>query len=147
MNKTQERALNWLIQEGHKKQDITFKQSSPCFFIKDKKYDVKRLYGNQIIFYNNQYKQLKKFPNTTILVFRDNESSPYQKINFSEIKDLPSRYKDIEINWVDISTQVRTLRISDKTKERLQEHGKMGEDFDNLINRLLDTLEKHERKK
>ena len=146
MNKTQERALNWLISEGYKKQDILFKQSSPCFFTKDKKFDVKRLYGNQIIFYNNQYKQLKKFPNTTILIIRDNESSPYLKINFNEIKNLPSSYKDIEINWVDIDTQVKTIRLSAKTKSRLQEHGKMGEDFENLINRLLDTIE-NERKK
>ncbi|MAG52717.1 MAG: hypothetical protein CMH62_02025 [Nanoarchaeota archaeon] len=144
MNKTQERALNWLISEGHKKQNIIFKQSSPCFFVKEKKFDVKRLYGNQIIFYNNQYSQLKKNPSTIILVFRDNESSPYLKINFQEIKDLPSTYKDIELNWVDINTKVKTLRVSEKTKERLQEYGKMGEDFDQLLNRLLDKIKKNE---
>ena len=45
MNKTQERALNWLIAQGNKKNEIIFKQSSPCFYIKDKQYDVKRLYS------------------------------------------------------------------------------------------------------
>ncbi|MBU2639602.1 MAG: hypothetical protein KKG75_02740 [Nanoarchaeota archaeon] len=145
MNKTQERALNWLITQGYKKQDIIFKQSSPCFFVKEKKYDIKRLYGNQIIFYNKQYSQLKKQSSTIILIFRDNESEPYLKINFSEIKDLPSRYKDIEINWVDISTKVRTLRVSEKTKDRLQGYGKMGEDFDTLLNRLLEIVDKNEK--
>jgi hypothetical protein len=144
MNKTQERALNWLISQGHKKQDIIVKQSAPCFFIKDKKFDVKRLYGNQIIFYNNQYTNLKNNPDTVILVFRDNESSPYLKIDFNEIENLSSSYKDIEINWVDIKSQIKTLRVSEKTKSRLQEYGKMGEDFDNLINRLLDKMDKNE---
>ena len=141
MNKTQERALNWLISNGNKKQDITFKQTAPCFFIKEKSYDVKRLYGNQIIFYNKQYQELKKHTNTIILIFRDNEPTPYLKINFSEIKDLPNKYKDVEINWVDTENKVKTIRVSEKTKSRLQSHGKMGEDFNTLLNRILDTIE------
>ncbi len=145
MNRTQERALNWLVAQGYKKQDIIFKQSSPCFIIKEKKFDVKRLYGNQVIFYNKQYLKLKKSSNTVILVFKDNELEPYLKINFQEIKDLPSHYKDIEINWVDIDTKVKTVRISEKTKSRLQEYGKMGEEFDHLINRLLDIIDKNEK--
>lgn len=141
MNKTQERALNWLISQGYKKQEIMFKQSSPCFSIKDKKFDVKRFYGNQIIFYNKQYSELKKNPNTIILIFRDNENEPYLKINFNELKSLPSNYKGIELNWVDIDNEVKTIRVSEKTKSRLQDYGKMGEDFDQLINRLLDLIE------
>ena len=141
MNKTQERALNWLISQGYKKQEIVFKQNSPCFIIKDKKFDVKRFYGNQIIFYNKQYVELKKNPNTIILVFRDNENEPYQKINFSELKNLPVNYKGIELNWVDIDSEVKTIRVSERTKSRLQNYGKMGEDFDQLINRLLDLIE------
>lgn len=141
MNKTQERALNWLISQGYKKQEIVFKQSSPCFSIKDKKFDVKRFYGNQIIFYNKQYAELKKNPNTIILIFRDNENEPYLKINFNELKSLPSHYKGIELNWVDIDNEVKTIRVSEKTKSRLQNYGKMGEDFDQLINRLLDLIE------
>ncbi len=143
MNKTQEIALNWLTTQGYKKNEIVFKQSSPCFFIKDKHYDVRRLYGNQIIFYNRQYIQLKKHSQTIILVFRDNEHEPYLKINFLDLKDLPSNYKGIEINWVDVNNKVRTIRVSEKTKSRLQEYGKMGEDFNQLINRLIDTIEKN----
>jgi hypothetical protein len=138
MNKTQERALKWLREQGHK--DILIKQSSPCFFVKDKKFDVKRLYGNQIIFYNNQYLQLKKHPETTILILRDNEQEPYLKINFKEIESLPKSHKGIEINWVDIENKVKTIRVSEKTKERLQSYGKMGEDFDQLLNRILNKI-------
>lgn len=143
MNKTQERALNWLIAQGNRKNEIIFKQSSPCFYIKDKQYDVRRLYGNQIIFYNRQYTQLKKYLHATILVFRDNENEPYLKINFSDLKDLPNNYKGVEINWVDVNNKVKTIRVSEKTKYRLQEYGKMGEDFNQLINRLIDTIEKN----
>ena len=121
-----------------------FKIKNYFSIVSKKKFDVKRLYGNQIIFYNKQYLNLKN-TSTTILVFRDNEASPYLKIPFQELKDLPSHYKDIEIIWVDIATKVRAIRVSEKTKDRLQEHGKMGENFDTLLNRLLDKIDKNER--
>ncbi len=145
MNRTQEKALQWLTQEGYKKEEITFRQNrSPNFITKDnKKFDVKRLYGTQIIFYNTQYQQLKHHPKTLILVFRENEQEPFIKFRFEEISSLPKSYKDIDINWVNQEQDVGAIRISKKTKERLQAFGKMGEDFDKLINRLLDRIKKN----
>jgi hypothetical protein len=141
MNKTQEKALNWLIQQGYKKEEITFRQKAPNFLTKDnRRFEVKRLYGTQIIFYNSQYQQLKKDPKITILVFRDNESSPFLKFKFEEIKSLPKIYKGIEINWVNLDEDIKAVRISKKTKDRLQSFGKMGENFDQLLNRLLDKI-------
>lgn len=35
-----------------------------------------------------------------------------------------------------------TIRVKEKTKERLESHGKMNESFDDLINRILNELEK-----
>jgi len=144
MNKTQQIALDWLLKEGYKKEDITFKQNKcPSFIAKDnKKFEAKRLYGSQIIFYNSQYQQLKKDLKTTILIFKDNENSPFIKFKFEEIKSLPSTYKGIEINWVNLDEDVKSIRISRKTKERLQGFGRMGEDFDKLINRILDEIKK-----
>lgn len=141
MNKTQEKALNWLIQQGYKKEELTFRPKSPNFLTKDnKKFEVKRLYGTQILFYNSQYQQLRKEPKTLILVFRDNESSPFLKFKFEEIQSLPKTYKGLEINWLNLDKDVKTIRVSQKTKERLQSLGKMGEDFDQLLNRLLDKI-------
>jgi len=142
MNKTQQIALDWLLKEGYKKEDITFRQNKcPSFITKDnKKFDVKRLYGSQIIFYNSQYQQIKKDIKTMILIFKDNESSPFLKLKFEEIKSLPANYKGIEINWVNLDEDVKSIRISKKTKERLESFGKMGEDFDKLINRILDEI-------
>ena len=36
---------------------------------------------------------------------------------------------------------VKTLKIEDSTHARLKEHGRFGESFDDLLNRLLDILE------
>ena len=144
MNKTQQIALDWLIKEGLKKEEISFRQNKcPCFTTKDgKKFEIKRLSGSQIIFYNSQYRQLKKDPKTQILVFKDNENSPILKFKFEEIITLPSNYKGIEINWVNLDEDVKSIRISKKTKDRLESFGKMGEDFDKLINRILDDIKK-----
>lgn len=145
MNSTQEKALNWLLHQGYKREEIAFKQNkSPNFTTGDsKKFEAKRLYGSQIIFYNTQYQQLKHHPKTLVLVFRENEQEPFAKIKFEEISSLPKNYKEIEINWVNLQQDIGTIRISRKTKERLQAFGKMGEDFDALINRLLDRIKKN----
>lgn len=39
-----------------------------------------------------------------------------------------------------------TMKIKNKTKQRLLKHGKMGQSFDELINQLLDRVERRKRK-
>ncbi len=145
MNKVQEKALNWILHQGYKREEIVFKSNkSPNFTtIDNKKFEAKRLYGSQIIFYNTQCQQLRQHPKTLILVFRENEQEPFAKFRFEEISSLPKNYKEIEINWVDLQHDMGAIRVSKKTKERLQAFGKMGEDFDMLINRLLDRIKKN----
>jgi len=145
MNKTEGKALNWILGQGYKHQDIIYKKTPTFIISNNKKFEVKRLYGNQIIFYNKQYQILKKISNILILVFRDNESEPFLKFKFDEIKDLKKQYKGIDINWVNIDEKIKTIRISEKTKERLKKFGKMGENYEQLINRLLNELEKNEK--
>ena len=140
MNKTEEKALEWLIKQGYK--NLIYKKIPTFITSENKKFEIKRLYGNQIIFYNKQYQILKKSNNVQILIFRDNESSPFLKFKFDEIKDLKKQYKGIEINWVNIDEKIKTIRLSEKTKDRLKKFGKMDEDYEQLINRLLDKLEK-----
>jgi len=38
------------------------------------------------------------------------------------------------------------MKIKDKTKKRLLYHGKMGQSFDELINQLLDKIEKKKKR-
>ena len=140
MNKTEEKAFKWIISQGYK--NLIYKKT-PTFITSDNKnFEIKRLYGNQIIFYNKQYQILKKLTNILILVFRDNENKPFLKFKFDEIKDLKKQYKGIEINWVNIDEEIKTIRLSEKTKERLKKFGKMGENYEQLINRLLNELDK-----
>ena len=143
MNKTQKKAFEWLISKGYKKSDILFKENrSPTFITHDKNYEVKRLTGTQIIFYQSQFEKLKEKKNVVILVFRDDDSSPILTIKFDDIKNKPSKYKNLDINWIDNEKKVKTLKVSEKTKQRLQKHGRMGESFEDLINRILDKIEK-----
>ena len=39
-----------------------------------------------------------------------------------------------------------TLRISHELKKRLRKHGEMGESYEDVIRKLLDEVEKAERK-
>jgi len=41
----------------------------------------------------------------------------------------------------------KTISIDTQTWERLKNFGKFGESFDDLLNRLMDILEKMERRK
>jgi len=142
MNKTEEKALNWLTTQGNKRENITYRKI-PTFITSDNKtFEIKRLYGNQIIFYSTHYEKLK--PSTLILVFKDSETKPFLKFKFEEIKSQPKTYKNIEINWVNPNQKIKTIRLSEKTKARLQSYGKMGENFDQLVNRLLNKIKNEE---
>jgi len=143
MNKTQKKAFEWLISKGYKESEILFKQnSSPTFTTPDKDYEIKRITGTQIIFYQSQYEKLNDKKNTTVLAFKDDDKIPTLVIKFEDIKNKPSKYKNLNINWIDNTKKVKTLKVSEKTKQRLQKHGRMGESFEELINRLLDKIEK-----
>ena len=143
MNKTQKRAHEWLVSKGYKESEMLFKEnSSPTFITPDKNYEVKRITGTQIIFYQSQYERLKDKKNVIVLAFKDNDKLPTLVIKFEEIKNKPSKYKNLDINWIDNTKKVKTLKVSEKTKERLQKYGRMGESFEELINRILDKLEK-----
>lgn len=40
--------------------------------------------------------------------------------------------------------EYKTIKVHEDTHERLQQHGDMGESFDDLINRILDDWEQGE---
>lgn len=39
---------------------------------------------------------------------------------------------------------VKTLKIGEKTHERLKKHGRFGDSFEDIINRLMDIVENKE---
>ena len=71
LNKTETMALEWLINErGYKKEDVNKTNNTPDFVCEDgKRYEVKYLYANKIIF--NGY-QSTKMKNEDIVIVFDN---------------------------------------------------------------------------
>jgi predicted CopG family antitoxin len=41
---------------------------------------------------------------------------------------------------------VKTLKINDDTHERLKKHGRFGDSFDDILNRLMDIVEGRSKK-
>lgn len=41
--------------------------------------------------------------------------------------------------------EITTIRVKKSTKKRMEKHGRMGETFDQLLNRILDEFEKRKR--
>lgn len=48
---------------------------------------------------------------------------------------------------VNMGEPICVIRLKRKTRERLKGHGKKGESYDDVINRLLNGVEKREGKK
>ena len=102
LNRTEQKAKEWLIRKGYKEEEIIFNaKGSPDFTTADGKgYEVKRLYGSRIIIYGSQYEQMQKLTDVTLLVFDDEREDPRLQIPFTEIRDKPSTYQGIYISWV-----------------------------------------------
>ena len=88
MNKTELKAYNWLVKQGHHIQ-ITNAINSPDLITDDGKgYEVKLLRGGTITFSPGQLKVLKSSPyNVIVLVFRKDDIEPYKVIPISDISD------------------------------------------------------------
>ncbi len=120
--KLKQQAKNLLLKKGFYKDQIYFEY----YFDKRKRVDCVGIKDNLKIAIEcgslsegkDRIKKLEKFFDEVIHL-------PYPKGTFSN-----------EI----------TMKIKNKTKERLLKHGKMGQSFDELINQLLDRVERRKRK-
>ena len=130
VNKTELMALEWLEKRGYKQNEIIKNYNkSPDFICPDgKRYEVKLLYGKQIVFQSSQTKNLKD--DDIILVF--------DKTKFIT-KFLWKDKKSISFNIVvgDIKN-FTTILISRKTRNELKNIGKKGEDYNTVIERLVE---------
>jgi len=79
-----------------------------------KGYEVKKIYGSQILIYGTQYEQMGDLPDVTILVFKNDADDPLLQIPFSQLKDKPVRYKSVSINWVPYAHRI-TIDLDEKT--------------------------------
>jgi len=93
MNKSEQKAYNWLLKQDVKPSDITFRGSrTPDFILADGRgFEVKRLYegknSKKIIFSSRQFKSMEEAGNTQILVFSDAQEEPVAIIPLSAMEE------------------------------------------------------------
>lgn len=131
MNKTEQMALDWLKKElGYKDNEIIFNERrTPDFTCVDgKRFEVKFLYGNQLLFSVVQEKQLKD--DDIILIF--NRKGYFNQFNWVDRNKVMYNIKISNPN-----EGMTTVKLDKKTIEKLKQYGFMGETYDDLICRLL----------
>ncbi len=141
-NKSEQVAVRWLVaNKGLREEDIVKSKGTPDFLTPIGGFEVKKLYGNKIIFYSNQIEELKRFPNVTILVV-DGDSKLKKEALFSEIDLEQGVLGDIEV----LQTNMTSIQVTKSTAKRLQCLGKMGDTYSAVIERLLNGNRPEEKK-
>jgi hypothetical protein len=134
LNKSEQLAYDWLLTQGYKKEQIIKNHRSPDFICSDgQRFEVKLIYGKNIVFYTPQIKQLKD--EDTILVF-DRKGLMINKFKWGNRTSL----KQIAIKIYD---KKGTMIIVPKTLAKKLKELKLfeRETYDMVINRLLDKSE------
>lgn len=133
VNKTELMALEWLKNhEGYKENEIIKNTNkSPDFVCLDgKRYEVKFLYKNMIIFYSTQIKNLKD--NDFILVF--DRDKFITKFFWKDRKNISIKIKIVE------KENQTSINIEHKTLEKLKKlRITKRETYDEILNRLVEN--------
>lgn len=90
MNKAETLAYNWLTKKLGKTNVLFQESTSPDFILSNEKisYEVKRLYGQTIWFYRNQFKKIKSLDNhCKVIVIEDNNSEPFAIIPAGKLEE------------------------------------------------------------
>ena len=100
LNKTDEKALKWIVEQEDVKTTDVIKGDCPDFTLRNgNSYEAKRLYGkNVLLFTQNQYDILRVRDNCRLLVFDDGSEQPTEVIS---CKDLGNGKWSYEIKIVD----------------------------------------------
>jgi len=132
MNSTEKAAYKWFIENGFSDKEIDFnRRRSVDFIVLGKPYEVKRIYGeNTLYFTEKQFKIFKKIDPIILIFQKDKLVSIYK---FSK---LPQKYR-IKV----VPSKYIMIPVFPETKERLMSYGRKGETFDQLLNRLLDEID------
>lgn len=99
MNKTETKAYEWLqkLYKLKPSEIVYCIGKSPDFILNDgRTFEVKRLYSNSIVLYENQIKNFK--PNTVILVW-GTQDSPYKIMVWKDVENK-TEYEGIKIRRV-----------------------------------------------
>jgi len=109
MNRTEQLAKSWLMRQGYKEEDITFRyDKTPDFVCADgKRYEVKRLYGKNIFFGETQMRSLRK--EDLILIF--DKKRLVSKFKWGRPKECLFYLKVLESNKHSITIDEDVLRL------------------------------------
>lgn len=136
LNRTELMALEWLKGQGYKDNEI-IKQNNktPDFVCQDgKRYEVKFLYGNRIIFYNTQIEELQN--DDVILVF--DRTQFVRKFLWSNRKNISINIYVVNRDNNKINIQLEKETVKDLKKLKITKL----ETYDEIIKRLLQDREK-----
>lgn len=138
MNKSEENAYNWLIEQGYK--NIIFHPTSTPDFTTDDDgfFEVKRPNGNNgITFINNQFDTLINIKNSKILIFDESSKVPLSIINMHDLIDKPSTWDNYHISYAE-NDMICLLSLIDEYAETLHYHLNLKER--ELITKLYRSL-------
>jgi len=126
MNKTEEKALNWILaKENIPREGVIYQASrSPDFLLPDgRSYEVKRLYGNQIMLYRKQYEALRQYKDCKIIVFGEGDS-PVTIIPLVEIGSEGLLWGNIRVNLIAMSSKShrKNIYFTNDLYDRLQSY-------------------------
>lgn len=132
MNKTEASAKEWLIREkGLLASNIMKTNGTPDFVTPIGGFEVKKLYGDKVIFYSKQIEQLQRYPGVVVLVFNGN-GELIKEAPFSEMKD--GVFGEIKV----VETNQSSIQVSQELKEILAKLAeKKGDTYEVIIRRLL----------
>jgi hypothetical protein len=135
-NKSERQARKWLIEEmGLREEDIVKNKGTPDFLTPIGGFEVKKLYRNKIIFYSDQLDILARYPDVKILIF-NGDGHLVKEASYSDIDTEHSMLGDIEV----VDSQMTSIQISKDLRKRLQSLGKMGDTYDDVLQRLLNGI-------
>mgnify|MGYP001400236515 CR=1 FL=1 len=136
VNKTELKAIEYLISQGYKENEIikNSNKTPDLICLDGKRFEVKFLYGNSLVFYSTQLKDLKD--DDTILVF--NKDELVTKFNW---KDKDSISFNIIVENLDNKT---SIQLEDTTIEILKTLKLTSRDtYDEIIVRMIEQIHKN----
>lgn len=138
LNKTELMALEWLKNQGYKEKDIIrVPNQSPDFLCMDgKRYEVKFLYGNKIIFYSTQVKNLKD--DDIILVF--DRDSLITKFLWKDRDKVPLNIKIL------VTEGKIKLSMDKDVVNSLIKLKKVGDSYSDVVRKLLKECKNGKKK-
>jgi hypothetical protein len=135
INKTELKAIEYLISQGYKESEIikNSNKTPDLICLDGKRYEIKYLYGNSLVFYSTQIKDLKD--DDIILVFNKDEL-----VNKFEWKDRDKISFYIRIQQLDGKS---TIQLDKTTLEKLKELRLTNRDtYDEIIVRMIKAIHK-----